>query len=139
MSLVGELGRRILMLVRRGRFQRELEEEMRLHLELRREERIASGYESEEARHAAQRRFGNVTRMKEKSYMAWGWEWLETFVQDAGYGMRSMLRTPAITLVALASLVTLVWAFATWHQQAAYVYHGGLLLIATAAHAVTPR
>ena len=36
--------------------------------------------------------------------MAWGWNWLETFLQDAGYGVRSMLRTPAITLVALISL-----------------------------------
>ena len=36
--------------------------------------------------------------------MAWGWNWLETFLQDAGYGVRSMLRTPAIALVALISL-----------------------------------
>ena len=36
--------------------------------------------------------------------MAWGWNWLETFLQDAGYGLRSMLRTPAITMVALISL-----------------------------------
>jgi hypothetical protein len=36
--------------------------------------------------------------------MAWGWDWLETFLQDAGYGLRSMLRTPAITVVALTSL-----------------------------------
>ena len=36
--------------------------------------------------------------------MAWGWNWLETFLQDAAYGMHSMLRTPAITLVALISL-----------------------------------
>ncbi len=36
--------------------------------------------------------------------MTWGWSWLETFLQDAGYGLRSMLRTPAITIVALISL-----------------------------------
>ena len=36
--------------------------------------------------------------------MAWGWNWLETFLQDAAYGVRSMLRTPATTIVALISL-----------------------------------
>jgi predicted permease len=36
--------------------------------------------------------------------MTWGWDWLETFLQDTGFGLRSMLRTPAITAVALASL-----------------------------------
>jgi predicted permease len=92
------------MLLHRARFQQDLEEEMRLHVELRREQKIASGFSAEEAERASHRRFGNVTRIKERSYMAWGWNWLETFLQDAGYGMRSMLRTPAITFVALMSL-----------------------------------
>jgi predicted permease len=104
MSLAGEFRRRLIMLLHRGRFQRELDEEMRLHLELRRQQQIASGLTPEEAQRSAQRRFGNITRIKEKSHMAWGWDWLETFLQDAGYGLRSMLRTPAITVVALTSL-----------------------------------
>jgi predicted permease len=104
MSLFGEFGRRLQMLLHRGRFQRDLEDEMRLHLELRREEQIASGLSAEAARQAAQRRFGNTTRIKEKSLLAWGWSWLETLLQDAAYGVRSMLRTPAVTVVALISL-----------------------------------
>jgi predicted permease len=92
------------MLLHRGRFQREIEEEMRFHVEQRRQQQIASGLSPEAARWSAQQQFGNITRMKEKSHMAWGWSWLETFLQDAGYGMRSMLRTPAITVVALISL-----------------------------------
>jgi predicted permease len=104
MGLAGELRRRLFMLLHRSRFQRELEEEMRLHLELRREQQINFGLSPEDASRAANRRFGNVTRIKEKSHMAWGWSWLETFLQDAGYGLRSMLRTPAITVVALISL-----------------------------------
>ena len=104
MSLGGELRRRVHMLLHRGEFQRDLEEEMRLHVELRREQKIASGFPPEAARRAAHRRFGNIARMKERSHMAWGWNWLETFLQDAGYGLRSMLRTPAITFVALLSL-----------------------------------
>ena len=97
MSFAGELRRRLDMLLHRGEFQRELDEELRLHLELRRQQQIASGLTPEAAQRSAQQRFGNVTRIKEKSHMAWGWDWLETFLQDAGYGLRSMLRTPAIT------------------------------------------
>jgi predicted permease len=104
MSLAGEVRRRLYMLLHRGRFQHELDEEMRLHLELRRQQQIASGLTPEAAQRSAQQRFGNVTRIKEESHMTWGWDWLETFRQDAGYGLRSMLRTPAITVVALISL-----------------------------------
>jgi predicted permease len=104
MSFASELRRRLDMLLHRGEFQRELDEELRLHLELRRQQQIASGLTPEAAQRSAQQRFGNVTRIKEKSHMAWGWNWLETFLQDAGYGLRSMLRTPAITVVALISL-----------------------------------
>ncbi len=84
MSFAGEFRRRLTMLLHRGRFQRELDEEMRLHLELRRQKLIAAGLTPEAARQSAQRRFGNTTRIKEKSHMAWGWDRLETFLQDAG-------------------------------------------------------
>src|SRR5271156_3749796 len=104
MGFAGELRRRLSMLLHRSRFQRELDEEVRLHLELRRQQQIASGLTPEAADRSAQRRFGNAARIKEKSHMAWGWDWLEAFLQDTGYGLRSMLRTPAITVVALLSL-----------------------------------
>jgi predicted permease len=104
MSRFGEFSRRLRMLFHSGRFQRDLDEEMRLHVELRRQQQLASGLSPKAARQAAQRRFGNTTCIKETSYMAWGWNWLETFLLDAAYGVRSMLRTPAITVVALISL-----------------------------------
>ena len=43
MSLAGEFKRRMHMLFHRGRFQRELDEEMRLHLDLRQEQQMARG------------------------------------------------------------------------------------------------
>jgi predicted permease len=104
MGLASEFRRRLMMLLHRGRFRRELDEEMRLHLELCGRQQMASGMSADEARSAALRRFGNTTSIQEKSHVAWGWDWLETFLQDAGYGLRSMLRTPAITVVALTSL-----------------------------------
>ena len=42
--------------------------------------------------------------LTEQTHMAWGWEWLESFLQDAAYGTRAMLRSPALTTVALLSL-----------------------------------
>src|SRR5882762_7427279 len=104
MKWLRELTRRLSMLVHRRQFDADLEEEMRLHLELRQQEQIESGMTAEDARAAARRRFGNPTVLGEKSHTAWGWEWLEELVQDVNYGARAMLRSPGITMVALLSL-----------------------------------
>jgi predicted permease len=77
---------------------------MQLHVELRQQEQIETGMTADDARAAARRRFGNTTVLKEKSHTAWGWEWLEHLTQDTNYGVRAMLRSPGITLVALLSL-----------------------------------
>src|ERR1700728_743807 len=104
MDWLSKLRRRLWMLIRRRQFDADLEEEMRLHLELREQEKIRAGLPPREARQAASRRFGNATLLKEKSHMLWGWEWVESFVQDIAYGSRAMLRSPALTIVALLSL-----------------------------------
>jgi predicted permease len=92
------------MLMHRRRFDADLAEEMRLHIALREEDQIRQGRSARAARQAASRRFGNATVLKETSHMAWGWEWLESFVQDIAYGGRALLRSPALTFVALLSL-----------------------------------
>jgi predicted permease len=104
MDGLSELLRRLWMLMRRQQFDADLNEEMRLHVELREQEQIQAGLSPREARQAASRRFGNATVLKEKSHMKWGWDWLESFVQDIAYGSRAMLRSPALTIVALLSL-----------------------------------
>ena len=104
MDWLSELLRRLWMLMRRKQFDADLKEEMRLHLELREQEQIQTGLSPREARQAASRRFGNATVLKQKSHMAWGWDWLESFVHDIAYGSRAMLRSPALTTVALLSL-----------------------------------
>ena len=104
MSLPGEWLRRLQMLFHRRQFRSDLEEEMRLHLELRQEQQIEIGLSPKAAFSAAHRKFGNTTRIQEKSHMTWGWEWMESFAQDIAYGTRAMLRSPALTVVALTSL-----------------------------------
>jgi len=104
MNWLCELGRRLNMLLHRRQFDADLEEEMRLHLELRGEQQAESGVEASDATAAARRRFGNPTVLREKSRSAWGWEWLEDFFQDVKYGLRGMARSTGITVVALLSL-----------------------------------
>src|SRR5262249_40432925 len=104
MSWPGEVGRRFAALWRRRRLNAELQGEMRLHLELREQERVAAGMAPDEARYASRRQFGNPTLWKEESQMTWGWDRLEQLVQDAAYGVRAMLRSPGVTLVGLLSL-----------------------------------
>jgi predicted permease len=101
---LAEAGRRLMALFHRGQFHADLEEEMRLHQELRAQEQIERGVSPEEAHFAAQRRFGNKLVFREESRNMWGWSWLETFLQDLRYGLRQLRRNPDFTAVAVITL-----------------------------------
>ena len=85
-----------------GKRDADLEREINSDLELEEEEQRERGLSPEEARLAALRAFGNPTLIREQTHLAWGWEWLESFLKDIAYGLRSLLRSPALTAVALA-------------------------------------
>jgi putative ABC transport system permease protein len=90
--------------MRRDRFDRELEEEIRFHLEMKAEEYVAAGMEPREARRAARRQFGNATRLREMSRETWGFDMLETLLQDIRYGARVLAKHKGYTAVAVLTL-----------------------------------
>ena len=60
--------RKLSLLLRRDRYRRELEEEMRFHRAEAERSFAEDGMSTEQARRAAARQFGNVTLLKERSH-----------------------------------------------------------------------
>ena len=92
------------MLFHGHRFQADLDEEMRLHLDLRTQEHADNGLSESLARCTAYRKFGNPTVIRENSYMIWGWGWLERLVQDLRFALRQLCKTPGFTVTAILTL-----------------------------------
>jgi putative ABC transport system permease protein len=99
MLWIKELGRRFWMMLRREKLNRELEEEMRLHVDLRAEEYSERGVMSDDARVMARRRLGNVTQLHEQSHEAWGWAWVDRLFVDLRLAARQLLSAPGFALL----------------------------------------
>ncbi|MGH9582035.1 MAG: ADOP family duplicated permease, partial [Bryobacteraceae bacterium] len=89
---------------RRKSRDKDLDREIRSHLELEAEEQQERGLSPEEARYAAKRALGNATLLKERVRQVWGWNWLERSKQDLTYAIRTFARTPGFTAVVILTL-----------------------------------
>lgn len=84
---MGEMWRKLMLLVRRRRFERDLDEEMRYHAQM-----------------TGQPQFGNLTLFKEKSRNEWGFGPFDRCAQDLRFAARLLRKSPVFAAVVIVSL-----------------------------------
>src|SRR3954469_22372496 len=92
---VSDIRYRFRAIFRRGTVERELDEELRFHVEQEARKLAASGLAPDEALRRARLAFGGVERIKDDTRDVNGVSWLETFGQDLRYAVRGLRARPA--------------------------------------------
>src|SRR6516164_8637435 len=80
----------------RKKRERDLERELRDHLDLEAEER--------RDQYAARRALGNVALIKEDTRAMWRFSWLDRVTQDVRYAFRGLAKSPGFAFFAVFSL-----------------------------------
>jgi len=88
---------------RRGQDER-LKEEIEGHIALQTEENLRAGLSPVEARRQAMLKFGGVEAMKQDYRAAHGLLFVENWVQDVRFAIRSLRRTPGLTAFVVITL-----------------------------------
>ncbi len=89
---------------KRRELEDRLDRELRFHFDCQVAENLRAGMSEAEARRDARLRFGTIDQAKEQCREARGTLWIESTLQDLRYTARTLRKTPAFTLAAIATL-----------------------------------
>jgi predicted permease len=95
---------RLRNLFRRDALDRDLDAEISAHLDLATEENLKRGMTPEEARRHALIQFGGTQQAKENHRDSRGLPLLESFLQDLRFALRTFLKNPGFSAVAVLTL-----------------------------------
>src|SRR6266568_641825 len=104
MSWLREFVTRFATLFCKRKLERELNVEVRAHIEMLIDENLRRGMSHAEARYAALREFGGLEQTKEIYRDQRGLPMLETVMQDIRYGLRALATNRGFTAVAVVAL-----------------------------------
>jgi predicted permease len=107
---------RLRSLLRRNAVERELDRELRFHLDQEIEANLRLGLDSREAHSAAIRRLGGIAQIEEECRDMRGTAYVDNLIRDLQYAVRMLVKAPVFTLAATATLALGIGANAAIFQ-----------------------
>ncbi len=108
--MLSDLLYRLRVLFRRESAERELDDELRAHLERQTEKNLRAGFSHEEAARRARIQLGGLEQTKEECRQSWGTALLTSLAQDVAYAIRVLRKNPSFTLTSISVLALAIGA-----------------------------